>query len=82
MRDYKVNMPRRPFGRMFELLILNQLDLTVPRTTEWIRNSVSEKLEKPGLSWHTIRKYLTALRDSQKIEEIHAGKIVTYKLRK
>lgn len=75
-------MPRKPLGRMFELLILNQLDTTVPRTTEWIRNAISEKLGEPGLSWHTVKKYLIALRDSQKVEEVHVGKTVTYRLRK
>jgi len=75
-------MPRKPFGRMFELLILNSLDTIIPHTIEHVRSKVSEKLGKKGLSWHTIRKYLIALRDSQQIEEVHSGKVVTYRLRR
>jgi hypothetical protein len=75
-------MPRKPFGKFFELAILNSLEFTLPRTTEFIRRSIAEKLDKPGLSWHTVNKYLTYLRDSQKIEEIRIGKTTTYKLRK
>jgi len=75
-------VPRRPFGRMFELIILSTLDTTIPYTTEYIRNIISTKTGKPGLSWHTIKKYLIFLRDSHKIEEIHVGKTTTYKLKK
>lgn len=75
-------MPRRPFGKFFELVILSSLDYSIPRTSEFIRKTVAEKLERPGLSWHSIRKYLTLLRDAQKVEEIHVGKITTYRLKK
>lgn len=75
-------MPRRPFGRLFEAVVLGCLDPSIPRTSEFIRRAVAEKLEKPGLSWHTIKKYLIFLRDAQKVEEIHIGKIITYRLRK
>lgn len=75
-------MARKPFGRMFELLVLSCLDGVIPHTTEHIRDALSQKLGRPGLSWHTVRKYLQWLRDSQKIEEIHTGKITTYRLKK
>ena len=75
-------MARKPFGRMFELLVINCLDGVAPHTAEHIRNVLSEKLGKPGLSWHTVKKYLNWLRDSQKIEELHSGKITTYRLKK
>lgn len=75
-------MGRKPLGRMFELLILGSLDSTFPRTIEYVRNHVSQKLNKPGLSWHTIRKYLIVLRDTGVVEEVHSGKIITYKLKK
>lgn len=75
-------MPRRPFGKFFELIILNCLDYSIPRTSEFIRKNVAQKLDKPGLSWHTVKKYLSFLRDAQKVEEIHVGKIITYRLKK
>lgn len=75
-------MPRKPFGKFFELIVLSCLDQSIPRTVEFIRRSVAERLGRPGLSWHTVRKYLIALRDMQKIEEIHAGEITTFRLRK
>jgi hypothetical protein len=75
-------MPRRPFGKLFELVLLSSLDHSIPRTSEFIRKTVAEKLDRPGLSWHTVRKYLSLLRDAQKIEEIHVGKTTTYKLKK
>lgn len=75
-------MPRRPFGKFFELALLGCLDYSIPRTSEFIRKSISEKLGKPGISWHTVNKYLIQLRDSQKIEEVRIGKTTTYKLRK
>lgn len=75
-------MGRKPLGRMFELLILDSLDPTLPRTIEYVRDHVSKKLNKSGLSWHTIRKYLIVLRDTGVIEEVHSGKITTYRLKK
>jgi len=75
-------MPRRPFGKFFELALLSCLDYSIPRTTEFIRNNMAEKLGKPGISWHTVNKYLVQLRDAQKIEEVRVGKTTTYKLKK
>lgn len=75
-------MPRRPFGKLFELAIVSCLDYSLPRTTDFIRNNMAKKLDKPGLSWHTINKYLIMLRDAQKIEEVRIGKTTTYKLKK
>jgi len=75
-------MPRRPYGKFFELVILSCLDYNLPRTSEFIRKTVAEKLERPGLSWHTIQKYLILLRDAQKIEEVRVGKTTTFRLKK
>jgi hypothetical protein len=75
-------MPRRPFGKFFELIILSCLDYSIPRTSEFIRRTVAEKLERPGLSWHSVNKYLSLLRDAQKVEEIRVGKITTYRLKR
>ncbi|MEM5852881.1 MAG: hypothetical protein QXS37_00675 [Candidatus Aenigmatarchaeota archaeon] len=74
-------MPRRPFGKFFELALLNCLDPKIPRTVEFIRKSLAEKLDRPGLSWHTVNKYLLLLRDAKKVEEIRVGKVTTYKLK-
>ncbi|MEM5829225.1 MAG: hypothetical protein QW040_00755 [Candidatus Aenigmatarchaeota archaeon] len=75
-------MSRRPYGKFFELVILSCLDDNLPHTSEFIRKTVAKKLERPGLSWHTIQKYLIALRDAQKVEEIRVGKTTTYRLKK
>ncbi|MEM7821744.1 MAG: hypothetical protein QXX38_02970 [Candidatus Aenigmatarchaeota archaeon] len=75
-------MPRRPFGKFFEVALLSCLDPFIPKTSESIRKSLAEKLDRPGLSWHTVNKYLCLLRDAQKIEEIRVGKVTTYKLKK
>lgn len=75
-------MPRKPYGKFFEVVLLSCLDATIPRTSEAIRKMVAEKLDKPGISWHTIRKYLNFLRDAQKVEEVHVGKTIVYKLKK
>jgi len=74
-------MGRRPFGKLFELAILRILDRKIPKTRENIRRELSEKLKRPGLSWHTVDKYLTLLRDAQRVEEIRIGKTVTYRLK-
>ena len=75
-------MPRRPFGKFFEVALLSCLDPSIPKTSEAIRKALAEKLDRPGLSWHTVNKYLCLLRDAQKIEEIHVGKVTTYRLKK
>lgn len=75
-------MGRKPFGRLFEALILSCLDKSFPKTVEAVRREAARKLNRPGLSWHTVRKYLEFLRDSGMVEEIRAGKILTYRLRK
>jgi hypothetical protein len=75
-------MPRRAFGKFFEVALLSCLDHSIPKTSEAIRKLLAEKLDRPGLSWHTVNKYLCLLRDAQKIEEIRVGKITTYRLKK
>jgi DNA-binding transcriptional ArsR family regulator len=62
------------------LAILSVLDKTIARNVEDIRRKVSEKLGK-SVSWNTIKKYLITLRDAQKIEEVHIGKLVLYRLK-
>jgi hypothetical protein len=79
---YKKNMARRPFGKFFEVALLSSLDHSIPKTSEAIRKALAEKLDRPGLSWHTVNKYLCLLRDAQKIEEIRIGKVTTYRLKK
>jgi len=79
---YKKNMARRPFGKFFEVALLSCLDRSIPKTSEAIRKALAEKLDRPGLSWHTVNKYLSLLRDAQKIEEIRIGKVTTYRLKK
>jgi DNA-binding transcriptional ArsR family regulator len=73
-------MPRRSYQQLFELAILSVLDKTIARNVEDIRRKVSEKLGK-SVSWNTIKKYLITLRDAQKIEEVHIGKLVLYRLK-
>jgi hypothetical protein len=73
-------MPRRPYRQLFELAILSVLDKTIPSNVEDVRRKVSEKLGR-SVSWNTVKKYLITLRDSQKIEEIHLGKLLLYKLK-
>ena len=73
-------MPRRGYQQLFELAIISVLDKTLPTNVEDIRRKVSEKIGR-RVSWNTIKKYLKTLRDSQKIDEIHSGKIEVYKLR-
>jgi hypothetical protein len=73
-------MPRRSYQQLFELAILSVLDKTIARNVEDIRRKVSEKLGKP-VSWNTVKKYLITLRDAQKIEEVHIGKLLLYKLK-
>ena len=73
-------MPRRGYQQLFELAILSVLDKTLPTNVEDIRRKVSEKVGRK-VSWNTIKKYLQTLRDSQRIDEIHSGKMEVYKLR-
>jgi hypothetical protein len=73
-------MPRRPYRQLFELAILSVLDKTIASNVEDVRRKVSEKLGR-SVSWNTVKKYLITLRDSQKIEEIHLGKLLLYKLK-
>jgi hypothetical protein len=73
-------MPRRPYQQLFELTILSVLDKIIARNVEDIRRKVSEKIGR-SVSWNTVKKYLITLRDSQKIEEVHLGKLLLYKLK-
>lgn len=73
-------MPRKPLQHLFELAIISVLDKLIPRNVEDIRKMVSKKIGRE-VSWNTIKKYLLTLRDSQRVEEIHAGKLVLYKLK-
>jgi hypothetical protein len=73
-------MPRRSYQQLFELAILSVLDKVIPRNVEDIRRKVSEKIGR-DVSWNTVKKYLITLRDSQKIEEIHSGKLLLYKIK-
>jgi len=75
-------MGRKPFGRLFEGIVLSCLDENIPKTIESIRKEVAAKLGKPGLSWHTVKKYIDFLVEARKVEEIRAGKITTYRLRR
>jgi hypothetical protein len=65
---------------MFELAIESVLDKNIPKNVDAIKREVSQKLNKE-VSWNTIKKYLITLRDSEKIIELHAGKLLLYKLR-
>jgi len=71
-------MARRANRQLFELAIASVLDQAIPKNVEDIRRAVSEKLGKEA-SWNTVKKYLITLRDTQKIEELHAGKLLLYK---
>jgi len=73
-------MGRRSQQRLFESLILSVLDKTIPANVEAVRRGVSLKLGRE-VSWNTVKKYLISLRDEGKVEEIHSGKILLYKLR-
>ncbi len=73
-------MPRRGYQQLFEIAIISVLDQNIPTNVEDIRRKVSEKIGRK-VSWNTIKKYLRTLRDSQKIEEIHSGKMEVYKLK-
>ena len=73
-------MPRRGYQQIFELAIVSVLDRNLPTNVEDVRRKVSEKVGR-RVSWNTIKKYLRTLRDSQKIDEMHAGKMELYKLR-
>ncbi len=73
-------MPRRGYQQLFELAITSILDRNLPTNVEDIRRKVSEKIGRK-VSWNTIKKYLRTLRDSQKIDEIHSGKMEVYKLK-
>jgi len=73
-------MARKSLQTLFELAILSVLDKNIPKNIEDVKRGVSKKIGKET-SWNTIRKYLLTLRDTQKIEEIHTGKLVLYRLK-
>ena len=72
-------MPRKPLQQFFELAIVSVLD-ELPRNIEDIRRSISEKIGR-DVSWNTTAKYLLTLRDTSRIEEVHTGKMVLYKIK-
>lgn len=73
-------MGRRSYQQLFELTIQSVLDREIPRNVENIRRMVSDKIGR-RVSWNTVKKYLENLRDQGRVEEIHSGKILLYKLR-
>ena len=72
-------MARKPLQQFFELVILSVLD-ELPKNIEDIRRTVSDKIGRQ-VSWNTTAKYLLTLRDTARIEEVHTGKMVLYKIK-